>query len=295
MQRRKFLKDTGTVAIGVGVFGSIRWSNDRFIGDSPTTTDILGPFYRPNAPFRTNINPAGYSGNLFHFKGTVFKEDGKTPFKNCLVEVWQCDGNKVYDNTSDAYRYRGAQKTNAKGNYHFITTHPVPYPTDDKGERYRPAHIHMRISGEGQQDLITQVYFKDDPYLEKDRNAASPNAINRILPIQRNHNHEETVRFDIVMAKEFKPGDSAFERLSGVYQMSNQALWEFYRGGDLLFLKINGQITHALSFNGNNEFLNTATGYVARFELQADGGVKVCGISPDTKECAVTGIKVFKY
>src|SRR5687767_15309971 len=143
MQRRKFLTDTGKVAFGASVFGSIHWSNDRFVGDTPTTTDILGPFYRPNAPLRNNINPSDYTGSLFHLSGTVFKEDGKTPFKNCLVEVWQCDADKVYDNTSDNYKYRGAQKTDAKGNYNFITTHPVPYKASEQSENYRPAHIHM--------------------------------------------------------------------------------------------------------------------------------------------------------
>lgn len=294
MQRRKFLIDTGKVAVSVSVFGSIHWSNDHFVGDTPTTTDILGPFYRPNAPLRNNINPSDYKGSLFHLSGTVFKEDGKTPFKNCLVEVWQCDGNKVYDNTSDDYKYRGAQKTDAKGRYHFTTTHPVPYKVSEQSENYRPAHIHMRISGEGQQDLVTQVYFKGDPYNDKDSNSASPKAVNRILSIEKNSNDEETVRFDIVMAKEFKPDDGAFKKISGVYRMSNNELWEFYREGDSLFGKINGQISAVLFYKSNNEF-ESATGYLTRFELQTDGGVKVCGIKRNTKECTVTGTKVFKY
>ena len=44
MQRRKFFKDTGMIAIGVGVFGKVSWSENRFVGDTATTTtDILGP------------------------------------------------------------------------------------------------------------------------------------------------------------------------------------------------------------------------------------------------------------
>src|SRR4051794_40559478 len=113
MKRRRFIKDSGIVAIGVGVFGSIHWNKGHFIGDSPTTTDILGPFYRPNAPIRTNINPPGYLGRLFHFEGKALKEDGKTAFKNCLIEIWQCEQNEAYDNISDDYKYRGAQKTDA--------------------------------------------------------------------------------------------------------------------------------------------------------------------------------------
>jgi protocatechuate 3,4-dioxygenase beta subunit len=293
MQRRTFLKDTGLVAIGVGVFGSIRWSNDHFIGDTPTTTDILGPFYRPNAPLRTNINPAGYNGKLFHLSGTVFREDGTTPFKNCLVEIWQCDENKVYDNTSDEYRYRGAQRTDKKGKYHFITTHPVPYKLSEQSDRYRPAHIHMRISGEGQQDLVTQIYFKGDPYIEKDGLASLPQAASRVLPIAQNNKTEERVQFDIVMAKEFIPSNSFFDKISGIYQMSNNQKREYYREGDLLFIKYDGQIMAAGSFKGNNEF-NIPVGSTCRFELQADGGVKVCHLGK-SNECTLTGTKVFKY
>ena len=82
MQRRKFIQHTGMVAFGVGVFGTISWDNEKYIGDTATTTDMLGPFYRPNAPLRVNINPAGYTGPLFHLSGTVCKADGKT------VKLW---------------------------------------------------------------------------------------------------------------------------------------------------------------------------------------------------------------
>ncbi|MGN6492904.1 MAG: hypothetical protein ACTHLE_12970, partial [Agriterribacter sp.] len=79
MQRRKFVKNSGILAIGFGIFGNIRWDGNRFIGDTPTTTDILGPFYRPGAPLRVNINPPDFSGEILQLSGTVFKEDNKTP------------------------------------------------------------------------------------------------------------------------------------------------------------------------------------------------------------------------
>jgi protocatechuate 3,4-dioxygenase beta subunit len=103
MQRRKFVRDAGIFAISIGVFGNVQSTGRRFTGDTPTTTDILGPFYRPGAPIRININPPGFSGEKLHLSGSVFKEDLKTPFKNCLIEIWQCNKDKVYDNTSDNY------------------------------------------------------------------------------------------------------------------------------------------------------------------------------------------------
>ena len=131
MQRRKFFKDTGMIAIGIGVFGKVSWSENRFVGDTATTTDILGPFYRPGSPIRTNINSKGYTGKLFHISGTVFKVDGKTPFSNCKLEVWQCDEHGVYDNLSDDYNYRGMQKTTARRKISFYRNASYSLPGRD--------------------------------------------------------------------------------------------------------------------------------------------------------------------
>ena len=296
MQRRKFIQNSGLVAFGVGVFGNISWENEKFIGDSPTTTDILGPFYRPNAPLRTNINPPGFAGPLFHLSGTVFKEDGKTPFSNCLVEIWQCDEHKVYDNTTDEFRYRGSQKVGKNGKYHFVTVHPIPYPISADGTLYRPAHIHMRISGEGQQDLITQIYFKNDPHLERDPSSKSPEAINRILTIKENSNKEKIVEFDVVMKKEFKPAQEVYKRLSGIYEMNDKSMVEFYKDGDMFFVKRNGQIIEGIGYKGNNTFGNPD--FDAIFELQKDGNVKVKIVDTNiisTQKTEYEGIKTFKY
>lgn len=225
MERRKFLKDTGMIAIGIGMFGKVSWNGTSYIADTETTTDVLGPFYRPGSPIRTNINSKEYNGRLFHISGTVFKEDGKTPFKNCTVEVWQCDEHGIYDNTSDDYNYRGRQKTGVDGKYHFIGMHPIPYPIMDDKSVFRPAHIHMLVSGGGQQDLITQIYLEGDPHLEKDMGSMSPTAQKRILKIYKNNTNEESVQFDIVMAKEFKPANAVFEKLTGIYKMSDNQSW----------------------------------------------------------------------
>lgn len=66
MHRRAFIKDTSKLAVAISVFGRIKWDNGQFIGDTPTTTDILGPYYRAGAPFTHNINPPGFSGELLY-------------------------------------------------------------------------------------------------------------------------------------------------------------------------------------------------------------------------------------
>ena len=300
MQRRRFIQHTGMVAFGVGVFGKVSWDNEKFVGDTPTTTDILGPFYRPNAPIRININPADYKGPLFHLSGTIYKADGKTAFPDCMVEIWQCDEHKVYDNTTDDFRYRGSQRVGKNGKYHFITTHPVAYPISNDGI-YRPAHIHMRISGDGQQDLITQVYFKGDPYIEKDPSARLTEAINRILPVKENSRKEKVVEFNVVMQKEFKPSEEVYKKVSGIYHMNNDTMLEFYKDGDMLFVKRNGQIIEGLRYSGNNTFIGGAKGtdnLKAVFELKEGGIVKVIIDNHDgfsEKDNRLEGVKSFKY
>jgi len=86
MERRAFVKNTSLAAAAIAVFGSIKWANGKPIGDSPTTTDILGPYYRPGAPIRSNINPEGFTGVPLHMSGTIFKDDGKT-YRNSFAKT----------------------------------------------------------------------------------------------------------------------------------------------------------------------------------------------------------------
>ena len=168
MQRRTFIKNSTLTVISVSAFGALNWNGKNFEGDTPTTTDILGPFYRPGSPLRTDLRLANSKGTPIVLKGYIFKEDGKTPVNDALVEIWHCDENEVYDNVSDEYKYRGGQKTKADGKYEFKSILPVPYKADPNDESsWRPAHIHMRVSVPNQQDLITQLYFKGVKYIEK--------------------------------------------------------------------------------------------------------------------------------
>lgn len=272
MRRRQFLKNSSFAAIGIGVFGRVLFSNDRFIGDSPTTTDVLGPFYRPGAPFKTNINPRGFTGTNLHLTGTIFKDDGRTPFNDCLIEIWQVNHEGEYDTMSDEFNYRGAMKTGADGKYHFITTMPVPYGNPDAK---RPAHIHLRIEGaSGEQDLISQIYFKDDPWLKKDLYSSASSSASRTLTVSRNEKKEDVVQFDIVMHKEFPIDPAALDKFCGLYDFGNHNHGEFYKSGNLLFSKRNGQIKDAWSYKGNNEF-SDGMGSTLTFTIQQDGNVKV--------------------
>lgn len=294
MERRSFIYQSSLIAMSMGVFGKIKWDGHSWVGEDPTTTDILGPFYRPGAPFRTNLVQEGTTGQRLRFHGVVFAKDGKTPIKNSLVEIWHCNEAGIYDNTSDDYVYRAACKTSQDGKYQFNTILPVPYNVG--GDVVRPAHIHMRISGNSGQDLVTQVYFKGDKYVEKDESAGDPRSLNRILEIAGN-DQERVVKFDIVLRDEYVLEDAAFKKIAGLYQMKDKSMAEFYRKDDQLFVKMNGQIVEAMDYKGNNSFEGGMTRVKATFELTGGGAVKVkvsYQAAADKYE-TVEGEKLLKY
>ncbi|RZK05109.1 MAG: hypothetical protein EOO46_16095 [Flavobacterium sp.] len=295
MQRRKFIKNTGAMVFGMGVFGNISMTSRGYVGNSPTTTDILGPYYRPGAPLRQNINPKDFGGEVLHLSGTVFKEDGKTPMPNCFVEIWQCKADGLYDNVSTDYLYRGCQKLGRDGQYHFITTKPVPEPVDGSPSIFRPAHIHLRISAIGEQDLITQIYFTGDPYLDSDPSSKSELSINRVLSLNRKKEKESEIKFDVVLKKQDVPNSELFRKVSGIYKMSNDTMMEFYRDGDLLFYKTNNQIWGALSYGGNNTFIGGVNDTEAKFELLAQDNAKVQFRFIRRRRLELEGTKVLVY
>lgn len=297
MKRRTFVKNSTLTAFSFATFGAIHWNGKIFEGDNITTSDILGPYYRPGSPMRSNLIPSASTGESMYLSGTIFQKDGKTPLSNVLIESWQCDEHEHYDNTSDDYLFRGTVKTGKDGKYAFKTIVPVPYKD---GEGWRPAHIHMRISSSNHQDLITQIYFKGDPHIEKDTAAASPQSVNRILEIKKDSSNKNVVKFDVVMGKSFPLNDAGYKKITGLYQLKN-GMAEFTREDDLLFLKLNGQFMEGLIYKGNNSFEGGIGFNKVKFELMANGDVKTKitlwdSWSEDQKYLELhEGIKVLKY
>jgi len=197
MNRKEFLKSSALTAFSISTFGFVQASNDAFEGDCETTNDILGPFYRPDAPTRQNLIYNGLSGTTIELKGKVFKSDCKTPIKNALVEIWHCTTDGEYDNTSKAFNLRAKWFTNSKGDYSFKTILPGKYLN---GKNYRPAHIHFRVSAPNSKELISQIYFKGDPHITSDPWASIKKAEQRVLPIQLEDTIGNlTVNFDIYL------------------------------------------------------------------------------------------------
>lgn len=180
MDRKDFIKKASLGAFAVSMFGSVKSVGETFKGECDTTNDILGPFYRPDAPTRQDLTFKGLSGSRIALKGQVFGADCTTPLEGALVEIWHCDTQGDYDNESGKYLQRAKWNTNAEGWYAFRTILPGKYLN---GRLYRPAHIHFRVSAPGHKELISQIYFQGDPHIEEDPWASQKKAELRVLPI----------------------------------------------------------------------------------------------------------------
>lgn len=201
MNRKNFLLNTSLTAFSMTALGNILKTNEgTFKVNCETTNDILGPFYRENAPIRNDLTASNQKGNIILLKGQVFKTDCTTPIKDAVIEIWHCDINGEYDNDTIEFRNRAKWLTNEKGEYSFKTILPGKYLN---GTLYRPSHIHFRITAKGYKEIISQIYFKGDPHITFDPWAADKKAEHRILDfIPEDISGGITLFFNIFMESE---------------------------------------------------------------------------------------------
>ena len=106
-----------------------------------TTPDILGPFYKANAPFRNNVRVENEKGLPLVVRGTVFGKGCTTPVAGALVEIWHSDSNGNYDNDSAKFLYRASLKTDAGGKYELKTIIPEAYDIGNNQESRLPLKV----------------------------------------------------------------------------------------------------------------------------------------------------------
>lgn len=118
----------------------------------------------------------------------------------CLVEIWSASRSATY--TSSAQEsYRGAAITDASGAFSFKTVLPAAYPN---GYQDRPKHLHIEVWAPGTQApqrgiLVTQYYFRGDPYIPADRGANTAESARILDWSQRSPAGKIVVRPQIVV------------------------------------------------------------------------------------------------
>jgi catechol 1,2-dioxygenase len=149
-----------------------------------TSSAILGPFWRESAPMLENggsIVQGGPPGETVLVQGRITGADGK-PIEGAILNVWETAPNGLYeqqDPDQPEFNLRGQFRTDQHGSYAFRAVRPVAYPIPFDGPAgdlltmmdrhpYRPSHFHFRVRAPGYQELVTQVFDREDKYLDSD-------------------------------------------------------------------------------------------------------------------------------
>lgn len=193
LTRRLFLTRSGALTAGTLLApAALRAQEQGRL--RPTESNIEGPFYRADAPFREKL-AEGVEGKALIISGRVLTTDG-SPLSEAVVDVWHADTGGAYDNESDKFLLRGRIRTGKDGLYRYETILPGQY---DLGESKRPAHIHYKVSGEKHRTLTTQLYFAGDEFLARDPWARTSLTI-PLTPGEK-EGDPQTGLFDIVLVR----------------------------------------------------------------------------------------------
>lgn len=152
---------------------------------------------------QTTIAPASEPGEPMEISGIIYRSDGKTPARDVILYVYHTDAKGYYSPapgaTGNVRRHghlRGWVKTDAKGEYKFITIKPAPYPG-----RKDPAHIHPIVKEPDKNEYYIDAYvFDDDPLLTgHERSKLDNRGGSGIVQLSRNGNGVWTGRRNIIL------------------------------------------------------------------------------------------------
>jgi protocatechuate 3,4-dioxygenase beta subunit len=176
-----------------------------YTSDLVTISDVQGPYYLPpldvpnpdSFPVRESAcvrNPicaendgcadSDYVGMPLVISGSAYGTAGDVCWKldNVTIDLWSADPRGNYwkydgfwrrhledeeedeeeEDEASFYNCRAHGYSNAQGEYSFSTLMPGHYVA---GNDFRPRHLHMKAVSEDGKSIVTQVYFKGDPYL----------------------------------------------------------------------------------------------------------------------------------
>ncbi|KAM0477787.1 hypothetical protein ACHAPX_005552 [Trichoderma viride] len=186
----------------------------------PTSSAILGPFWRADAPIRENGTTITFNtpkdAIVAYMHGQVTSAETGKPLANATVDVWQASSNGLYEQQDDDQidcNLRGKFVTDAEGRYSFYCLRPTPYPIPFDGpagkllklmdrHEYRPAHIHLIVESEGHRSLTTQIFDKDSKYLEDDSVFAVKDGLTvEFKPRKEDSKAEWDLEYNVTLAK----------------------------------------------------------------------------------------------
>jgi catechol 1,2-dioxygenase len=153
-------------------------------GQTETSANMLGPFWREDSPRTKNgdsIVRSPTPGPVLFVDAYIKDTDGK-PIEGAEIDVWQSSTEGYYENQDPGQadmNLRGKFTSDKNGHFAFRSIKPAGYPIPVDGptgdlirmqgrHNMRPAHLHFLIVKPGYKTHISQVYSNDDPYLDSD-------------------------------------------------------------------------------------------------------------------------------
>jgi catechol 1,2-dioxygenase len=172
------------MAGSLGVSTLVCLLNNGNNGQTETTANLLGPFWRMNSPptkSGDSIIRSPTPGPAILVNCWLKDQSGK-PIEGAKVDIWHSSPEGFYeqqDPNQAEMNLRGQFTTDAKGHFGFRSVKPSGYPIPIDGpvgdliraagrHHYRPAHLHFLALKQGFKTLISQVYVADDPRLDSD-------------------------------------------------------------------------------------------------------------------------------
>ena len=158
--------------------------NNGDSGQAETTANLMGPFWRQDAPRMASgasLLRSPTAGVPIFVNAWVRDRQGQ-PVADAEVDVWHTSVEGFYENQDPEQadmNLRGKFTTDAQGHIAFQSIKPAGYPIPLSGpvgallraqsrHNMRPAHIHFMINKPGYKTQFSQVYSSDDPFLETD-------------------------------------------------------------------------------------------------------------------------------
>lgn len=149
-----------------------------------TENTILGPFYVMNPPNRKNGDTICLDGKgePLVVRGRVLDTAGK-PIAGARVDVWQTNDEGFYDvqqkDVQPDMNMRGVFASEKDGSYWFRSSLPRYYPIPGDGpvgdllaalgrNINRAAHIHVILTAEGYDPVITHIFEPHCPFIKED-------------------------------------------------------------------------------------------------------------------------------
>jgi hydroxyquinol 1,2-dioxygenase len=172
------------MAGSLGVSSLVCLLNNGNNGQTETTANLLGPFWRMNSP-RTesggSIVRSPTPGPAI-FVNCWVKDQSGQPVEGAEVDIWHSSPEGFYEQQDPKQadmNLRGKFTTDKNGHFSFRSVKPAGYPIPVDGpvgdlvratgrHNFRPAHLHFLIFKPGFKTLISQIYSNDDEKLETD-------------------------------------------------------------------------------------------------------------------------------